>query len=261
MKRSLNNRFKGKRLVEGNENEITAHELLLKEEDDKIVVKGRGSSGNVEVLSGGNNDSEIYMEHYLHGSDVGGPHVDSVYEIVPFTNLFDFNTNLNTGNNSESKGVIVPIDKSIQMEYHTEDSSKSLSIKVPSGATGIASDTSGTSLLFMLDYGYDYGNMKLDSRMLFSHNSFYSTSEDPIRITVILGDEIVYEASTNILYYYSSTSKIEDSTIDLTINPELAESLKIYEVNTYYGGGHYKFCINGGSSTVTTENIADSINK
>lgn len=257
MKRSLNNRFKGKRLVEGNENEITAHELLLKEEDDKIVVKGRGSSGNVEVLSGGNNDSEIYMEHYLHGSNVGGPQVDTVYRIVPFTNLFDFNTNLNTDNYYESKGVIVPIDKSIQMEYCTEDSSESLSIKVPSGATGIANDTSGTSLLFMLDYY----NKKIDSRMLFSRNSFYSTSEDPMQITVILGNEIVYEASTNILYYYSSTSEIEDNTIDLTINPELAESLKIYEVNTYYGGGHYKFRINGGSSTVTTENIADSIDK
>lgn len=36
MKKSLNNRFKDKRLVEGDENEITAHELLLKEETIRL---------------------------------------------------------------------------------------------------------------------------------------------------------------------------------------------------------------------------------
>lgn len=53
MKRCLNNVYKGRRLVTGDENELTSHELLLKEEDNKIVVKGRGDSGEVETLSGG----------------------------------------------------------------------------------------------------------------------------------------------------------------------------------------------------------------
>lgn len=251
MKRSLNNRFKGKRLVEGNENEITAHELLLKEEDDKIVVKGRGSSGNVEVLSGGNSDNNINIDYYAYGSNAGGEGVDEVHKLIPFTNLFDFNTKFN-GTYEEYKGVFIPVDKSIQIK----DGSDGVSIEVPSGATGIASSEYLT-LLFLCKY--QRGNCV--SYMASLSSCCNGLMMDSNLLGTPFDTGMIYEASTNILYYYSNASKKEESPINLTINPELAESLKIYESNSLHGGSHYKFRINGGSSIVTPESIDDSINK
>ena len=252
MKRSLNNRFKGKRLVEGNENEITAHELLLKEEDDKIVVKGRGSSGNVEVLSGGNsdgnNDNEVNVEYYIKGTDVGGTDVNFLCKKEPFTNLYNFYTQLNKDNvKAVYKTVIIAPDKNIQINKD----GNTLYINVSNGATGISHYSDENCVLFAARYDHNY-TQKFNGNCYLSIASLYGNRKYDL--------QSVYEASTNILYYYSDVSKEEESPINLTINPELAESLKIYEVNTY-GGGNYKFRINGGSSIVTTENIANSIDK
>lgn len=64
MKKSLNNVFRGKRLVTGDENEITQHEMLLEEKDDKVIVKQRGTDGSIQQVSGGGNDSANSILYY-----------------------------------------------------------------------------------------------------------------------------------------------------------------------------------------------------
>lgn len=70
MKKSLNNRFKGKRLVTGDENEITDHEILLKEENNKVVLKERGTDGKIKQISTEEDDNNGYKVWYnVAGTD------------------------------------------------------------------------------------------------------------------------------------------------------------------------------------------------
>lgn len=74
MKKSLNNIYKGKRLVTGDENDIDKHEILVKEENDQLVAIERNSNGELQQISGGSNNSNVAqcaMYYYFTGSVSG----------------------------------------------------------------------------------------------------------------------------------------------------------------------------------------------
>lgn len=73
MKKSLNNIYKGKRLVTGDENDIDKHEILVKEENDQLVAIERNSNGELQQISGGSssNAAQCAMYYYFTGSVSG----------------------------------------------------------------------------------------------------------------------------------------------------------------------------------------------
>lgn len=77
MKKSLNNIYKGKRLVTGDENDIDKHEILIKEENDQLIAIERNSNGELQQISGGSSNSnaaQCALFYYCTGSvsGVGG---------------------------------------------------------------------------------------------------------------------------------------------------------------------------------------------
>lgn len=73
MKKSLNNTYKGKRLVTGDENDIDKHEILVKEENDQLVAIERNSNGELQQISGGSNSNvaQCAIYYYCTGSVSG----------------------------------------------------------------------------------------------------------------------------------------------------------------------------------------------
>lgn len=67
MKKSLNNRLRGKRLVTGDENEVTSNEILIEDKDGKIAVKQRGAEGKMEDIAEGKSTG-FSLEYYIYGS-------------------------------------------------------------------------------------------------------------------------------------------------------------------------------------------------
>lgn len=208
MKKSLNNRFKGKRLVEGDENEITAHELLLKEENNKIVVKGRNTSGEVENISGGNN-----IWYYIQGSTydsktriVGayGPYKD--FKDFMFSKKHPIDTSpLLYFNNIPYKSTVLTQDKNISMEADFDDgASWTINIKVFPGATGVAVPENESPF-------------SLPIFVTKRSASIYKQDD------LLESKEMIYDAASNILFFYSGSSSIK-----ITINPELESSLRIF---------------------------------
>ena len=207
MKKSLNNRFKGKRLVEGDENEITAHELLLKEENNKIVVKGRNNSGEVENISGGNN-----IWYYIQGSTydfktkiVGayGPYKD--FKDFMFSKKHPIDTSpLLYFNNIPYKSTVLTQDKNISMEADSNDDAWTINIKVFPGATGVAVPENESPF-------------SLPIFVTKRSASIYKTD------TFLESKSMIYDAASNILLFYTGSSSIS-----IAINPELESSLRIF---------------------------------
>lgn len=242
MKRSLNNRFKGKRLVEGDENEITAHELLLKEEDDKIVVKGRDSNGNVEVLSGGNSDSDgaPNVWYYTVGSYSGVSNNSNVLtKTESGVSLVDFFT---TGVNEVIPEGMTDIARYIKKMFlgcsstvNAKNSIKELSVQggkelvitVNDKNEGICSTNSiASSGVFLIRDSIDY----------YKEEEGNSSYIDGSRFDL-------YDSTTNTLLYYASGSNYDK----VTITPkELADSINLIIGDSDIDRKlHWNFILNG----------------
>lgn len=207
MKKSLNNRFKGKRLVEGDENEITAHELLLKEENNKIVVKGKGTSGEVENMSGGNN-----IWYYIQGSTYDSKN-KTVSAYGPYKDFKDFmfskkhpidTSPLLYFNNIPYKSTVLTQDKNISIKADSNYGAWTINIKVSPGTTGVAIPENESPF-------------SLPIFVTKRSASIYKQDD------LLESKEMIYDAASNILFFYSGSSSIK-----ITINPELESSLRIF---------------------------------
>lgn len=211
MKRSLNNRFKGKRLVEGDENEINAHELLLKEEDNKIVVKGRGKSGNVEVLSGGNSKGSLINNvwYYTIGSISGVSNDAIVCTKAESASLLDFFTtgfnkvkpeNMTTPGNFVKKIFAGEVIGEIVSTTDYDKEITSSTISVDSNCKGL----------------YAENSMAQDGTI-----TSMAQEDGKQQIFISVGDSTlfdIYDSTSNTLLYYATGSNSKPTY--MTITPE-----------------------------------------
>lgn len=228
MKKSLNNRFKGKRLVTGDENEITDHEILLKEEGNNVVVKKRDSDGKIKQISGISGISENIINYYIKASVFK----DEAKEVEfggskPFTTLYDLLSCWETPSEVPTyikeaiiteydKIVQIPVNKDIAISDISEISSHHITISVPKGADGSAilpSDNRPNSIEHNICSVSNYNPAKPYIVIPAFTNTPSTTKIDTIAL---------YDATNNILYYYAGKSSLY-----INIDNNLAESLRI----------------------------------
>ena len=222
MKKSLNNRIRGKRLVTGDENEVTKNEILLQDKDDKIIVKQRGASGEMENISGGDGFNIWY---YCTGSvktESGGLKSGTIMGYAPYKNFEDFlfsKDNPEYATNilysSTTKRVILPQDNNIEVSSVDNYGNVSIYIQVSPGAKGIASNNPLDIPISDLVLEQDIKN---DNNKAYTHKN----------IDVLNNVKVVYDATTNIVYYYTGSSSLS-----IWINPELESSLRIKAYSNY----------------------------
>lgn len=218
MKKSLNNRIRGKRLVTGDENEVTKNEILIQDKDDKIIVKQRGASGEMENISGGDNMA-FNLLYYAFGS-IGS---DSVTKTVygTYKNLQDFlfsdYSPLDTSGFKYppriGKKTILTQDKNISIEADPGAvASWIINIEVSPGATGVAVPRNSYYPIYM-------------DKAVYLNTPTNPSAEGKI---INLSDQVftevdmIYDVASNILLFYSGSSSLH-----ITINPELESSLRI----------------------------------
>jgi len=236
MKKSLNNIYKGRRLVTGDENELNPHEIMLNEEDSKIVVKGIGESGKVEILSGGNEGSNNLVYYYMEGSKKGVTSQQYFLTFKPFSSLSEFLTQKSDFKETSEwvnkytyKRVVLYTDPGININYYSTgtkiDSPYNLDITVNSKSKGINVPYYNNELLakmslpIVLDYGYTNkgGRLKANVYDLQSCINFNDAQ--------LSNHDITYDATSNILLYYSYQSS---HSVYINISKELAKTLKVY---------------------------------
>lgn len=210
MKKSLNNRIRGKRLVTGDENEVTKNEILIQDKNDKIIVKQRGATGEMENISGGEGSTDVVF--YCTGS--------GTYNLghTAFTTLKDFlaldfkSTSNYSGTQYSAKQVVFPLTASsnnVTLKY-TKQSSQykevvTITVKGPENKIVTVNDWEIAGYLCMKKY---------------------SSVTSPLTKLSTFGvdNPIIYEPASNILIYYTSASNCY-----VNIYPkELAKTLKIY---------------------------------
>lgn len=249
MKKSLNNRFKGKRLVTGDENEITDHEILLKEENNKVVVKEKDTDGKIKQISG---ISENIIKYYIRASVMG----DIVEEVEfegskPFTTLYDLLSCWESPSEAPTyikeaiiieydKIVQIPVNKDIAISNIPEISSDNITISVPRGAkgVGILPSTDIHSIIECNICSVSIANPKKPYIVIPAFVQNPSTTQ----ITA----NALYDVTNNILYYYEGKSSLY-----ININNDLAESLRImqcseakpqiYVNKEFWKGDHYSY--------------------
>lgn len=256
MKKSLNNVFKGKRLVTGDENEMTQHEILLKEEDGKVVMKERGTDGTIQEIgssSNGGSSSSAYtgfsLMYYWQGSyeNRTGSTLISVKTIrnadfTEFDKIVDTLSNIHkpdafyNGNAS----CFAVIETPFQTLLEAPDGSLDYGVKDNNGNTitkyytmdskyhythyVININKTCTGILGRLD-SIGAGDLVTTSNGLC--NSYFIGTSSSTYITVgALNDGIFYDVKNNILYYYSTISAACDY---IHIYPEsLVDTIKVY---------------------------------
>lgn len=208
MKKSLNNRFKGKRLVEGDENEITAHELLLKEENNKIVVKGRDESGNVKVLSGEGESIVNNLYYYITHSGLTMP--EQEYSIITsFKDFLNREISRPEGESLVQLEAVLPAANSSNVNVSYKESGDNeyveITVKLPTDEL-----VSPIPLYYNL---YKYYNNGQYTPIAASSTMNHDTARP-----------ILYNAATNVLIYYTTVSNCY-----VSITPKsLAKTLKCY---------------------------------
>lgn len=210
MKKSLNNRIRGKRLVMGDENEVTKNEILIQDKDDKIIVKQRGATGEMENISGGEESTDVVF--YCTGS--------GTYNLghTAFTTLKDFlaldfkSTSNYAGTRYSAKQVVFPLTASsnnVTLEYIKQPSQNSeivtITVKDPENKIVTVNDWEIAGYLCMKKY---------------------SDVTSPITELSTFGvdNPIIYDPASNILFYYTTLSNC----IVKIYPEELAKTLKIY---------------------------------
>ena len=219
MKKSLNNKIRGKRLVMGNENEVTSHEMLVEDKDGKITVKQRGADGKMESVSEGG----FNIWYYASGSKLGVNGNYRKYSYGPYTDfesffLSDYHPDMDTSDIITTviytKEVVLPEDDKIEMSIHRSSSDQiaGVDINVSPGAKGIKSNCSvEKAIKCPLQIAKDNGGVP--------RLKAFGGSDDGY----LISNWALYDASHNVLYHYAIASSL-----DVKINPDLAESLKVY---------------------------------
>lgn len=247
MKKSLNNTIRGKRLVVGDENEVTSHEILVEDKDNKVTLKQRGSDGNIETLSGGGSDYNIW--YYCYGSYEKantGMTDRQEYALAPYKDFKDFLFSTEKGVDYSHflyspqiiKTVMLQADSNIQMSlFHSYISTIDIAINVSKGAKGVAiSNYMDTNLVDL-----DYIKSPIFIKTIVGNPSYLSVYKVRCRngaTDIDEKQEALYDAASNILYYFTAAS-----TLNITINPELESTLRIISI-TYRQEHNYKPRVN-----------------
>lgn len=210
MKKSLNNKIRGKRLVMGDENEVTSHEMLVEDKDGKIIVKQRGADGKMESVSEG---ESIVNNLYYYMRPSSSDHIKIEYsKITSFKDFFNRGIAKPEGYCYVTLNTVMPAANSsnVSVSYEKYDTSEMVEINVKSPTEELVSPN---PLYYMLSKSYTVKD---------------GTIQDiPMKANSVIDDEInpiLYNAATNVLIYYTEAS---DCFVNIT--PEsLAETLKCY---------------------------------
>lgn len=227
MKKSLNNTIRGKRLVVGDENEVTSHEILVEDKDGKITLKQRGSDGSMETLSGGG----VNVWYYCYGTTWDKCFIQN-YAIVPYKGFKDFlfSTEQVVDNlfflesPQFTKTVMVPADSNVKMYYNYGRASATIYINVSQGAKGLAiPNMNDTPLVGYIEKESPiFIQMPIGNPKALQVYSFPYAFEEDVQT---FDQDVLYDAASNILYYFSNSSSMT-----ITINPELESTLRIIRV-------------------------------
>lgn len=230
MKKSLNNTIRGKRLVVGDENEVTSHEILVEDKEGKIALKWRSSDGNIETLSGGESGYNIW--YYCYGSRIINSRGANgqKYAVAPYKSFKDFlfstekvvDDSSFTNSPLITKTVILPADSNVQMGYSSFDAHVEININVSKGTKGLAiPNYSDSTFNYPIYIENPIFIKKLIDNLVFQVYSFkYDTG--------ILGSSqqaVLYDVASNILFYFLGSSSMK-----ITINPELESTLRIIDM-------------------------------
>lgn len=209
MKKSLNNKIRGKRLVMGDENEVTSHEMLVEDKDGKIIVKQRGADGKMESVSEG--ESIVDNLYYCMCPYSSDPIETEYSKITSFKDFFNRGIEKPEGYCYVTLNTVMPAANSsnVSISYKEYDGSEIVDINVKSPTEELVSPN---PLYYMLSKSYT--------------NSGGTIQDIPMKATSVIGriDPILYNAATNVLIYYTGVSNCF-----VNITPEsLAETLKCY---------------------------------
>lgn len=210
MKKSLNNKIRGKRLVMGDENEVTSHEMLVEDKDGKITVKQRGADGKMESVSEGESIvNNLY--YYMRPSSFEQTEIE-YSKIASFKDFFNRGIEKPADYCYVTLNTVMPAANSsnVSISYEKNGDSENVDINVKSPTEELVSPN---PLYYMLSKSY-------------SNNG--STIQDiPMEANSVIDDgiePILYNAATNVLIYYTGSSNCF-----VTITPEsLAKTLKCY---------------------------------
>lgn len=243
MKKSLNNVFKGKRLVTGDENEITQHEMLLEEKDDKVIVKQRGTDGSIQQVSGGDNESASSILYYTKYSgwqcveqsplstlaDLVSDYFPTVETVASKPAILEYQlkeADIKAMGQSEYTGTGISFYRESDnqswghLTINASDIKDITAVNVETGYPSIVSlikHTSGTEA-FPHTCITSFPSLQLSNR----------TSSTSIENCAI------YDPAANILFYY-----IHISNLSINIFPEtLAKGLKIYGLGVNHTQEH-----------------------
>ena len=245
MKKSLNNKIRGKRLVMGDENEVTKDEILIQDKDDKITVKQRGATGEIENISGGSGKHTGFnLEYYWVGSTNGkynnGYQPLKGIKNADFTELENIMNTVNKLSKPASftngdvwckATLITPMPTNIKTDEYTVE------------------DASHNTLTYYMDAsGYDHYKIDIknatDEILTLNKDSINSGGAyaEVLPKNIIMYDNpfdfglntpIAYDIANNILYYYNIISK--NNYVEITPT-SLAKTIKVYG-NYYWTGG------------------------
>lgn len=271
MKKSLNNVFKGKRLVTGDENEITQHEMLLEEKDDKVIVKQRGTDGSIQQVSGGSNNATGFNLLYYAVASVSNGSACYPYKMLKntdFTELANIRKNVeeasdyfvNKGITGDNPYIHVEASfpSSSPIDYYTigtreygftveDEDHNIMNIQgtalgnTPSSATGIITiNTFNDGILGMSGF-FSNGLCTMSSNYVTTQQ--VKKGEGPFYFE-IQNIGAYYDIKNNILYYVTASSTgVESDVRKWNIYPEkLVDTLKVYGGQT---GLTYTITVNG----------------
>ena len=246
MKKSLNNKIRGKRLVMGDENEVTSHEMLVEDKDGKIIVKQRGADGKMESVSEGGTYNEEYaiIQYYTQASK-GSKNLTG-YISVPYINLLEFATGECDKRIIEGiKGVdessltskvmysrrlakvITSFRDDFIIKLNTDENK--INIDIPStSASEIIVTTNENGPLYDI---FDIPRSELSIRVVNSSGSVTEPSYGLYSNIMVLpyqetiGFYYIYDAASNFL---SCVETINEPTIYVNIDPSKADTLKVH---------------------------------
>ena len=236
MKKSLNNRLRGKRLVTGDENEVTSNEILIEDKDGKVAVKQRGAEGKMEDISEGSGFDILY---YCYGSINGATITDflqckSAKGILEFLQCNEDLENIPTAVlfnelyykvldiakfiNNYNKEDNITID-----ENNSMDDCGIININISSPVKGVYGMLPelhvGIPLLLM--------NNTTDKSLMYVKSYYSNQNEGLNSLNLRIAAPVIYDATNNVLLYYSA-----DSSMNIHISPaSLADTLKLYRMN------------------------------
>jgi hypothetical protein len=222
MKKSLNNRLRGKRLVTGDENEVTSNEILIEDKDGKIAVKQRGAEGKMEDIADG---ETINLWSYLIPSNYS---CEELMQKKASNCLLDFFSTKDYSPNMYNDKVMILTEGKNLLK-----SDSNIQLKVPNDASTscVITESNKKGIYSYCRWSTLKGTMP--SVMILKYSCYYpnvTVSAQPLALlpenknSGNYCDSIFYCPSSNILLYYIARSS------NFIIAPEeIAKTLKIYK--------------------------------